>query len=277
MEIAVIGAAGLARLERFQHHAQEQGSKVHRLLPGAALPYPDQVLQGVVFFDGGLALPETVAAVQEQVRFLSVPLLVVLAGSTPDQRERLQAASAGASYLEDRSDADILVTLTARCEAQPVPGEVREQLVEPFISAATLSAHEWAGTDAGVQAVYQRRSQRTFGDRSAVLRFTSETLGALVLSFPNRTAASLAKRALVEVTEVVDEALINDCLGEITNVIAGQAKALFLGTPHHFLLSTPLIVSGPDHEVLPESGQGSLVVVFISDLGEFALQLCLKA
>jgi chemotaxis protein CheX len=161
-------------------------------------------------------------------------------------------------------------------EAQPVSQEFRERLLDPFIEAVCLTLREWAGTEATVREVSRTAQPRTLGDVSAVLGLVSDREGALVLSFPAPVAAALAGRILAETAAEPGEDLIRDCVGEIANVIAGQAKAMLVGTPYHFTITLPTILRGAGHEVPNNPGGESLLVAFGSDLGDFAMQLCLK-
>ena len=161
-------------------------------------------------------------------------------------------------------------------EAQPVPPELREQLVEPFIAAASLTLTELAQTELAVRSTYRTALPRTLGDISAVIGVTAERGEVLVLSFPAPTAAALAGRVFAEVNHTPDDDLVRDCMGELANVIAGQAKTLLAETPYQLLLATPRVLSGPGLEVGSRPGIESLVVVFGSDAGDFALQVCLK-
>jgi len=161
-------------------------------------------------------------------------------------------------------------------EAQPVPPELREQLLEPFISAANLTLTELAQIEPAVRSTYRTAHPRTLGDISALLGLTAEAGELLVLSFPAATAAALAGRVLAEVTQTPDDALVRDCMGELANVISGQAKTLLAETPYQLLLATPKVLSGPGLEVGSRPGIESLVVVFGSEAGDFALQVCLK-
>jgi chemotaxis protein CheX len=162
------------------------------------------------------------------------------------------------------------------CGAQPVSPDVREQLLEPFISGACLTLTELAQTELAVRSVYRMALPRTLGDISAVLGLTAESGEVLVLSFPAQTAAALAGRVLAEVTQAPEDDLVRDCMGELANVIAGQAKTLLAETPYQLLLATPRVLSGPGLEVGSRPDTESLVVVFGSDAGDFALQVCLK-
>jgi CheY-specific phosphatase CheX len=66
--------------------------------------------------------------------------------------------------------------------------------------------------------------------QTVVLGIKPATEGLLVLSFPDRTAAAITERVLADAKEEIDETLVRDCVGEIANVIAGQAKTLLAGT-----------------------------------------------
>jgi chemotaxis protein CheX len=159
-------------------------------------------------------------------------------------------------------------------DGQPIGDEACSQLVEPFIAAAQATLAEMGGTDVVVRAaVRTRRSQAPAGDVAAVVRLTFTTEGYLVLAFSQRTAAALAGRVFSGVLKEIGEDLVCDCVGEIANVVAGQAKALLAGTPYHFTFSVPRVVIGGAPELGPHQGRDCLFVAFDSDLGEIAMQL----
>ena len=173
---------------------------------------------------------------------------------------------------------------------QPVVGELREKLLEPFIAATRAALGEMAGAELVVRGVYRQTMHHVLGDLAAVIRIRSitddsspsvagETVrgeGAMVLGFPQRTAAALAGRILAGVASDVDENLIRDCVGELANVVAGQAKALMAERPVRFGFSLPQIVVNAD-EFQPQQGLDCQVVAFTCDQGEFALQLFVNA
>src|SRR5262245_6269456 len=101
--------------------------------------------------------------------------------------------------------------------ARAVVGEVRDKLLEPFIAATRAALGEMVGANVSVRAVYQKTMNHSLGDLAAAIPISSATEGVLVLGFPFRTAAALAGRILAGLTREVDENLIRDCVGEITN------------------------------------------------------------
>jgi chemotaxis protein CheX len=155
---------------------------------------------------------------------------------------------------------------------QPVSAEIREKLVEPFITATRTALGEMATTEVAVRAVCQISSHPAPGDISVAIRLTSATEAWLVLSFPERTAAILSSRILTGVTENVDHQLLRDCVAEIGNVVAGQAKALLAGTPFHFAFSLPRVIVGIN-DFGHLAGFNCLLVAFDCNAGDFALRL----
>jgi len=158
---------------------------------------------------------------------------------------------------------------------QPVSEELREKLLEPFITATRTALAEMASAELVIRAVYQTSSRPAPCEISAVLQLASATDGWLVLSFPEQTAATLARRMLTGVVPEVDEKLVQDCVAEIGNVVAGQAKALLARTSFHFAFSVPSVVVGLD-DLAQVAGLDCLVVAFDGDPGEFALRLYRK-
>lgn len=160
--------------------------------------------------------------------------------------------------------------------AQPVSAEIRERCLEPYIAAASGALAEMTGAEVSVQSVYQGRLPGKLGDIFAVVALSSASMETLVLSFPRKTAAALAGRMLAGVAAELNESLIRDCLGEIANVIAGQAKAMLAGTPFEFAACIPKVVDDA-YEPPPGQRPHCLVVAFSSNHGAFAMQLHRKS
>jgi CheY-specific phosphatase CheX len=148
--------------------------------------------------------------------------------------------------------------------------ETPPELVEAFATALPPALREMAGTDAVLRESRPEAGSDGAGDLSATVRLT--TAGGewrLVLCLPQQTAAELSRRILADTTDEVTAELVGDCVGEVANVVAGQAKVLLVGCPSHFTLSTPTVRTGH-----AEAADGRWVIRFDSDAGEFALHLC---
>src|SRR5436190_21938258 len=115
-------------------------------------------------------------------------------------------------------------------------------VLEPFVTAVATAFRESAGMDVTVGTVVQSTDPELLSGDSVFLRLEAEISGWLVLCVPSAIAAKLARRVLGEAVNEVDADIIQDCLAELLNVIAGQAKALTFGSPWHFSLSTPTAI-----------------------------------
>jgi chemotaxis protein CheX len=214
--------------------------------------------------------------IRRHTRYLNIPLVAVSGCTCKEARARLYAAGASAVCPADADNGRILEEVRQRCDMQPVLTEIRTKLLEPFTYATYVTLREMAGTAVAVESIYRKTDYRMFGDVSAVIGLLARTEGFMVLSLPDATAAGLVRRILAGITDDPDADMVRDGVGEIANVIAGQAKGLLAGTPYQFDLSTPTVVSGAGHEIRHKPGTPCLVIAFTSDLGDFAMQLCLK-
>jgi chemotaxis protein CheX len=277
MDICIVGSKWTDQMERLQRCAHDNGCHVHKAVPFAgSLSRLGQAGGVVVFDDGAPGVIDWVGRVRANTRYLSIPIVAVAARTGKDAHARLLAAGVSSVLDRDAAHDRIFSEIQRQCAGQVVMEEVRQQLLEPFTTATSVTLREMAGTEVTTQSVYQTASYKMFGDISAVLGFLSPREGTLVLSFPEAAAEDLVGRILAGVTDDPDADLVRDGVGEVANVIAGQAKALLAGTPYQFTFSTPTIVSGAGHEIRHQPGMPCLVIAFGSDVGDFALQICLK-
>ena len=145
----------------------------------------------------------------------------------------------------------------------------RNELVEAFASAVPFALREMANVEAVARDAC-RNATAPSADLFASIRLTAaDGEGRLVLCFSTATATALARRVLADVTDDPSEEMVRDCLGEVANVVAGQAKALLVGSPSHFTLSAPTVwvcdAAPPAHECWE--------IAFASDVGEFTVRL----
>jgi chemotaxis protein CheX len=158
-------------------------------------------------------------------------------------------------------------------DALPIADDQHEQLLAPILAAVETALREVALSDSVVRATYRIQARRLQGDVVAMLELSSGAAKCLTLGVSLSTATALARRVLSETLANADDALICDCLGEIANVAAGQAKALLHGTPYHFTFGTPHATAAG---MLPATEtQECFVAVMATDVGDVVVQLFL--
>lgn len=105
---------------------------------------------------------------------------------------------------------------------------------------------------------------------SAVIGVTGKASGTIVLSLARCTALEVLNRMIgIEAEEINTE--VCDAVGELTNMIAGTAKAQL--EQFELSISIPNIVSGNDHYIHYPSNMRPICIVFDSEIGPFAVEV----
>ena len=111
-----------------------------------------------------------------------------------------------------------------------------------------------------------------YADVSSVIGFSGDASGCVVLCFPMTTALKVASAfSGVEMTK--DHEDFADALGELANIVAGQAKANLEG--FDISISLPNVIVGRSHTVLRSKQRPRLVIPCHSSLGRFTVEVAM--
>ena len=99
-----------------------------------------------------------------------------------------------------------------------------------------------------------------------------QTCGVLAISFTEPLICEITKRMLGDDTETVDETL-KDLVGEITNIVCGNAKAILDQKGYDFDMATPRVVKGRDKDATFPKSCTVLVIPFSTEFGEFFVEI----
>lgn len=271
MEIVVVKAPQSADARGLEDAAKKLGlrTRSHALGNGGAPQVGEQTQGMVVLDDGAPNVGPWVREATLNVRYLSLPVVAV----TDRPLEMLEAGASAVCNREEMPER-ILMLLQNQRDVQPVLSDLRDHLLAPFITATEQAFAEMAATEVKVRTVYRKSGYRMFGDISSVIGLLGDSEGSMVISFPNKVALGVARLLLQSVPGEPTEELMRDCIGELANVIAGQARSMVEKSRFPFSISTPTVIAGAGHEIRHKPGSPCLVVAFESGLGEFALQIC---
>ncbi len=103
----------------------------------------------------------------------------------------------------------------------------------------------------------------------ASIGLEGKSVGKLSVITSAEAAANLTERYLPGEATITDE-IVNDMVGEIANVIAGQAKTILKSTRHHFMLTTPTVVCVSSVELKLDESDVAMMIVK-TKVGEIAL------
>jgi chemotaxis protein CheX len=153
-----------------------------------------------------------------------------------------------------------------------------EQYIQPFIDVCRNVFKEFLGCDLTAERPYFT-SQDTVNewDISAIIGLTGEARGAVVISMKADLAVRLTGILTGAQHSVVDDDVV-DAIGEIINIIAGNAKK-GLEEAFRLVISLPTIIEGTKHTVKwPNSHARIICIPFnIFEKDSFFLSVAIEA
>jgi len=101
----------------------------------------------------------------------------------------------------------------------------------------------------------------------------TEVHGSLAISFSESAILEIAEKMLGEKIAAIDDTVI-DLVGEITNMITGDAKRAYSEQGTEFDLTIPSVLVGKDATVVHSVKGDPIVIPFSMDAGDFYIELC---
>jgi chemotaxis protein CheX len=117
-----------------------------------------------------------------------------------------------------------------------------------------------------------KKNSTTAFDVSGIIGISGEVVGCIVVSFPTQIALKVASCLLEEeMTEIDGDC--TDAIGEVANMIAGDAKKRF--PKANTTISVPSVIIG-EHKVAYPSGLPIISIPCQTEAGPFAIEVALK-
>jgi chemotaxis protein CheX len=145
--------------------------------------------------------------------------------------------------------------------------------VNPFVTATMQCFKTMINLDVTPQKPSLKAEPFPTYDISGVIGLSGEAQGSISLSFPNDVAVKVISTLLgCQINERSPE--LNDGIGEIANIVAGNAKRGL--SKYNLSISLPNVIIGRGHTVAGQSGSPTIIVPFSSNIGLFAMEVALK-
>ena len=122
---------------------------------------------------------------------------------------------------------------------------------------------------------FLKKDQIASGDVSGVIGLTGDAKGSLALSFTASCIFAILSNMLGETyTELNDE--IYDAVGELTNMISGDARKHLEAEGLIITAAIPTIISGRNHIIKHIVSGPSIIIPFSTAHGPFVVDVCLE-
>lgn len=143
--------------------------------------------------------------------------------------------------------------------------------INPFIAAVQHVFKTMLKTAILVSKPTIRDKNTPDADVSAVIAFSGTATGYVALCFSKQTAVRVARKFTGARLMTQDPTALSDALGELANMVAGQARSTL---PESGIeVSLPQVVFGQQHRGSQSSVSPVLVLPCDSPLGRFSVQV----
>lgn len=146
-------------------------------------------------------------------------------------------------------------------------------LAKPFIQATIYVLSSMANITPKAGTPYVKKDSVARGDVSAIVGITGYRSGSICVSFTKKCAIAVVRGMLGDdIEDILQDT--KDAVGEITNMISGQARAGLAEMGLVFQGSTPSVIMG-DHHMIGHVTRAPVVAIpFTTDYGDFTIEFC---
>lgn len=146
-------------------------------------------------------------------------------------------------------------------------------VAKPFIQATLDILKMMASIEAAPGKPYVKKSHVAKGDVSAVVGVTGDKTGTIAVSFTRPCAIALVKGMLGDdIQDIMQDT--QDAVGEVTNMVSGQARAALVEMGITLQGSTPTVIMGDGHLIRHMSANPVVAIPFTTPSGEFTVEFC---
>ncbi|CAK7039818.1 MAG: hypothetical protein DELT_00732 [Desulfovibrio sp.] len=148
------------------------------------------------------------------------------------------------------------------------------EIAKYFVKATTTILATMAGLTATPGVPYVKKDQTATGDISAIIGVTGPKNGTISVSFSTNSAMGLVTGMLGD--DIMDiEQDMQDAVGEVANMISGQARAAIAENGLILQGSTPSVVVGKEHKIHHMTKSTVMAIPFTTHCGDFTVEFCL--
>ncbi len=151
---------------------------------------------------------------------------------------------------------------------------MKVEYINPFIESTLKSLEMMAQITAARDNLALKQDLITTYDISAIVSLTGEVEGSIIVSMPAQLACKVSSNLLMEECTTVDKN-VQDAIGEMGNIIVGDARRALVAMGKSVTISLPNIILGQGH-VIARKGIPCIAIPFSTDFGPFEVNVGLK-
>lgn len=149
------------------------------------------------------------------------------------------------------------------------------ELAKPFVKAVVDILATMAMVEAKAGRPFVKKENTAEGDVTGLVGVTGDRRGSISISFEKACAVQIVKNMLGDAIEDILSD-VKDAVGEITNMVSGQARVGLAAAGLTLQSGTPTVIMGDNH-VIKHVTTGTVVgIPFSTGAGKFTIEFCFE-
>lgn len=149
------------------------------------------------------------------------------------------------------------------------------KLINPFINATINVLETMAFVTVNAGKPYLKKDNVAVGDVTGVLGLTGIANGTISVTFEEKCILTVVSNMFGEtMTELNNE--IADAVGELTNMISGQARRELEEVGKVFKAAIPSVITGRNHSITHYTDGPKIAIPFSTESGDFTIEVCFE-
>ena len=152
---------------------------------------------------------------------------------------------------------------------------MKVEYINPFIVATkkVLSTMAFVESKASKPYLKDEGNSKALGDITAVIELMGESKGSIAITFSKPCILNVAHSMFGQVYEDINEEIV-DMVGEIVNMVSGEARRELAKLGFHFSAGIPVTARGTGHTVDHFVSARIIMIPFRTAAGEYFIEAC---
>ena len=148
-------------------------------------------------------------------------------------------------------------------------------MINTFITATLNVLETMASIKSEAGKPYLKKDHVAKGDVSGVIGFTGETNGTVSVTLGESCILKIVSNMFgEEMKEINNE--ITDAVGELANMISGQARKELEEIGKVFQGAIPSVITGKNHKLESVTKGPKIAIPFKTEAGSFTIEVCFE-
>lgn len=148
--------------------------------------------------------------------------------------------------------------------------------INPFIESTLHVLHTMAFTEANPGKLYLKKGEIAKGDVTSIIGLTGDVKGTISVSFTQKCILAIVTKMFGEPMEELNNE-VKDAVGEIANMISGQARQKLEGIDLNLRAAIPTVIMGKNHTISHITDQKIVAIPFMTENGDFTIEVCFES